>query len=357
MPSRAHDAFSKKVLRVDAAAPLSAALGEFRRRRASHVAVFAQGQCLGASSFSDADLSSGDATFDDLVRHQPCPTVSDATSLDDLGQLFSDAKTDALVVNNDQGEYVGVVTRQSLLEASRQNNEPFQITDRNAQVGIFHTTASGEYLSVDARWCEITGMPQELALGNGWGNAIHPEDRDRIVQQWSLATKEKQPFAEEYRFLTPAKGPTWVLGQVVAETDSNGVVVGYVGIVTDVTDRKKAAASLIEMNVALSNAMPGISRLDIEGRYVEVNDFYARALGFEPQELIGNSWSPTVHPEDVPVAIEAYEAMCRAGKSEFEARAVRKDQSLFHKRVLMVRIDDANGVMTGHHCFMRDISE
>jgi PAS domain S-box-containing protein len=139
--------------------------------------------------------------------------------------------------------------------------------------------------------------------------------------------------------------------------DEAGKLVSIEGTLLDITEWKLAADATSQLNIALSNAVPGISRLDTAGRYDEVNEFYAGSLGYQPHELIGHDWSSTVHPDDMFDAVQAYEAMRRDGKAEFEARAVRKDGSQFHKRVLMVRIDDADGVMTGHHCFMRDITE
>jgi PAS domain S-box-containing protein len=125
----------------------------------------------------------------------------------------------------------------------------------------------------------------------------------------------------------------------------------------EVTERKRAEEALREMNMALANAMPGISRLDPEGRYVNVNEAYARMIGYEPGEMIGMHWEPTVHPDDRRHLIAAYQHMVSEGKAEFEARAVRKDDSVFHKHVLMVKRVDKEGHFIGHHCFMRDITE
>ena len=125
----------------------------------------------------------------------------------------------------------------------------------------------------------------------------------------------------------------------------------------EIAERAKAEQALAEINVALSNAMPGISRLDKRGHYLEVNGTYARMLGYSPQELIGGSWEPTLHPDDRPMALRAYAAMLRDGIGEFEARALRKDGSSFFKHVMMVRIASPAGDVLGHHCFMRDISE
>jgi len=139
--------------------------------------------------------------------------------------------------------------------------------------------------------------------------------------------------------------------------DRDNKIKGYVVNGRDITKYKHASDQLSEMNMALSNAMPGIARLDTEGRYLEVNDYYANVLGYKPTELIGGGWSPTVHPDDMSVALQAYEKMCGEGKSEFETRAIRKDGSLFYKALLMVRTNAPDGSMTGHHCFMRDITE
>jgi PAS domain S-box-containing protein len=121
--------------------------------------------------------------------------------------------------------------------------------------------------------------------------------------------------------------------------------------------RQQDEASIRNINLALSKAMPGISRINKNGQYVEVNGAYAKMLGYEPSELIGLSWEISVFPEDLPVPLAAYQTMLDEGQSEFEARAVRKDGSVFFKHVLLVKEFDLHGNQVGHHCFMRDITD
>ena len=111
------------------------------------------------------------------------------------------------------------------------------------------------------------------------------------------------------------------------------------------------------MNIALTHATPGISLLDKEGRYLQINETYATLLGHSPEELLGRSWKLTVHPDDHATALTAFEVMWAIGKGEFEARAVRKDGSIFYKHVVMVKGVTIAGGHEGYHCFMRDISE
>ena len=116
MSNTANDVLSRMVLHVDAAAPVTETLDKLRTLLASHVAVIMQGQCLGVVNVHDVYFAASDAKFGDLVDVRPYTPVSDTTSLEELDQLFTDAIVDTRVVHNDQGEFVGVVTRQSLLE-------------------------------------------------------------------------------------------------------------------------------------------------------------------------------------------------------------------------------------------------
>jgi PAS domain S-box-containing protein len=127
--------------------------------------------------------------------------------------------------------------------------------------------------------------------------------------------------------------------------------------IRDITERKQAGEVQRETDVALANALPGISRLDPERRYVHVNEAYAHMLGYEPSEMVSIDWALTVHPDDRGIALAAYQRMLNEGKAEFEARAVRKDGSIFHKHILMVKRVNKEGNFIGHYCFMRDISE
>jgi len=114
-------------------------------------------------------------------------------------------------------------------------------------------------------------------------------------------------------------------------------------------------SALFEAHTAVELAMEGISRLNEQGRYLSVNTQYAALLGYRPEELIGQPWQITVHPDDYPVVQTAFKQMLETGRGEAEIRGLRKDGSLIHKQVVIVKPDPTT--MSGHYCFMRDITE
>lgn len=132
---------------------------------------------------------------------------------------------------------------------------------------------------------------------------------------------------------------------------------GLLVFLLDMSRRHATEVELLEMSSALGNAVEGIARLDLEGRYVALNRAYAQALGYEAEEMIGMHWEETLHPDDIPIIKTAYQQMLERGKVVTEVRARRKDGFIFYEEVVLVPAHDLHDRMIGHHCFIRDITE
>lgn len=126
------------------------------------------------------------------------------------------------------------------------NELKYQTLIRMSPVGIFLTDATGYTVYVNPRWCEITGLTVDEALGNGWIDAVVAEDREWLMSGWDKATADTSSSTVEYRFLKSDGSVTWVLGQAIPEVDSEGTVMGYVGTITDITLLKNFETELTE---------------------------------------------------------------------------------------------------------------
>ncbi len=108
------------------------------------------------------------------------------------------------------------------------------------------TDRDGDCLFVNECWSAMAGLSPEEARGAGWIRALHPDDRERISRAWYAAAEARRPFAEEYRFRTPRGEVTWIHGRAVELLDEAGRVSGYLGTLTDVTQRREAVEALEE---------------------------------------------------------------------------------------------------------------
>ena len=89
----------------------------------------------------------------------------------------------------------------------------------------------------------MAGLTTAQALGEGWTQSLHPENGSRVLSQWYCAVKEKLPCKLEYRFCH-GDLTTWVFCQAVPEIAKSGEVLGYLGTLTDLRDRKQAELAL-----------------------------------------------------------------------------------------------------------------
>jgi len=142
----------------------------------------------------------------------------------------------------------------------RESEERYEHLARVLPVGIFHTDAAGSTTYVNPAWCRIAGLDAGQALGLGWLRAVHPDDRGRLGLGWRQASGRQQESTDEYRFLRPDGTMAWVMGRATPEFDAEGRIVGYVGTVTDITERKQAEQRLHESEERLrrlSDNLPG----------------------------------------------------------------------------------------------------
>jgi PAS domain S-box-containing protein len=152
------------------------------------------------------------------------------------GRRFSDAEKELLTFVSQQ--VATAITRKRAEEALRRSEQRYHSLAVLSPVGLFQTDSAGRCLYVNERWCEMTGLDTQTAMGEGWAGALHPQDRERVFDEWRRATEAGLGFKSEYRFRRPDGGVTWVLGHSAAQRDPAGHVIGHVGTITDVTERK-----------------------------------------------------------------------------------------------------------------------
>lgn len=250
-----------------------------------------------------------------------------------------------------------LIRRKQAEAALQESQRSYQTLTEASPICIFQTDTSGNCNYVNQRWSEVTGLSFEASLNLGWASILHPDDRDRVFAEWFQSVAARVMFNSEYRFLCLNGTIIWVICQALPEIANDGEVIGYIGTVTDISERKLVEQEIRQLSTALENAVEGISRLDTQGRYVAVNKAYASTVGYQPAEMIGMEWQPTVHPDERENMIAAYQEMLEVGKVEAQTRGIRKDGSIFYKQVVMTTAYDEQHNFIGHYCFMKDISD
>jgi len=160
------------------------------------------------------------------------------------------------------------------LELKKSENK-FRVLVSSVPVGIYQTDEHGSCIYVNEKWSDLTGLSEAEAIGTGWTNTLHPEDRNIVFDEWNSSVSEHRQFQLEYRFKTPLGVENWVVGVAAAIDLEHGESSGYIGSVTNITDRKHMESALEESRSSLQtifdNEPECIKILDVDGLILQMN--------------------------------------------------------------------------------------
>ena len=158
--------------------------------------------------------------------------------------------------------------REALERESRAERRRFATLTSRAPIGIFETDAAGRTTYANAALLEIVGVDLDTVLAGGIAEALHPGDRERVLDGWPPKAAKGQTFAGEYRFLRPTGEIRWVVAHSTPLTDDEGRITGHVGSVLDVTERHLAEQ---RTRTIVDRIAEAISVIGPDGVHIQVN--------------------------------------------------------------------------------------
>lgn len=182
-------------------------------------------------------------------------------------------------------------------------------------------------------------------------DTITPYPADRLPLLRAISGEE---VTDELIFVRNPRHPNgiWISANARPLRDLFGKIIGGVLGLRDVTDRMLATEEVKRMNIALSNAVDGISQIDSEGMFLSANDAFGQMIGYQESELIGERWGFFVTEGDCARVSNAFEHMMTAGKAELDVRVIKKDGSLLDVHCVLMKDKHA-----GFFFFMKDMTE
>ncbi|RYE81776.1 MAG: hybrid sensor histidine kinase/response regulator [Oxalobacteraceae bacterium] len=119
---------------------------------------------------------------------------------------------------------------------------------------VWISDADGRVDYVNSRWTDYTGYTLERLHAEGWQALNHPDDRPLLQTEWSAAQSGKRGLEVEFRYRRHDGMWRWFLGRTVPILDEAGEIVRWVGITTDIHDRKVMEEELRTKAQALQEA-------------------------------------------------------------------------------------------------------
>jgi PAS domain S-box-containing protein len=126
------------------------------------------------------------------------------------------------------------------LERLRHSEERYRTLAAVSPVGLYRTDLNGCCTYVNDHLCGILGLAQEAVIGRVVTFSVHPDDMEWVMETWQASVSRGLPFHAEYRLLRSDSRIVWVMGNALTDKAADGSAIGYVGTVSDITERKQA---------------------------------------------------------------------------------------------------------------------
>lgn len=139
--------------------------------------------------------------------------------------------------------YRDVSERKRIQSELRKSEERYRsLINATAEI-VWTNSAEGRMLGPQPGWGEFTGQAEAQYSNYGWSEAVHPEDVHETLRAWKHSVETNTPFLTEHRVRRFDGVYRKFAVRAVAVLEHDGSVREWVGVHTDVTERRAMEAA------------------------------------------------------------------------------------------------------------------
>src|SRR5262249_36328068 len=196
----------------------------------------------------------------------------------------------------------------------------------------------------------------------GWAEAIHPDDREKLVEEWQSSLASGTPVDTEARIRRFDSSYRWFLIRANPLRGESGEIIKWYGTNIDIEDRKRGEAVLRARELSwrqIVDSIPGfVATTSAMGEVEFLNHQTLEYFGRTKEELKDWALIDAVHPDDLPRVIQERKKSIETGQIfDIEHRCRRADgvYRWFQVRGLPVR--NAEGKISVWYLLLTDIGD
>ncbi len=234
---------------------------------------------------------------------------------------------------------------------------------------LLNNTGAGIYIVQDKKFVyinpyfeELSGYTMEELAGKPSLDLVHPDDKKLVRQKVVDILKNRAADnTYEYRFLKKNGEVVWVLERITSMEYMGARAA--MGSFMDINQRKvleEALATSEEWHRAiLSQMQDACYEVDLEGKYLFVNDSMCRGLWYTQDEIMGQSSDMIVPESDRQLCSDQFRKVFETGKPNtgFAHRVRRKDGAVGYAETSISLLRNPQGEPYAFLCVGRDITQ
>lgn len=238
------------------------------------------------------------------------------------------------------------ITGRKLAEASLRDSEQRfkQVTESIQEVFWLTNADKTETIYISPAYEKIWGRSCASLYDSpkDWLLAIHPEDRDRMLEAVS-SSPVKSSLSDEFRIIRPDGSICWIHSRAFPVLDEHGKVYRIAGISEDITLRKRSEFQLALLAHGVETTGEMICITDLKDCFVFTNPAFREALGYTKEEIIGKTPAIIHSPNNPPLLLQQILEQSHVGSWSGEVLNVRKNGTEFPIFLRTSQIKDQGG--------------
>ena len=181
---------------------------------------------------------------------------------------------------------------------------------------LWVTEPDGTCTYLNQHWYDLTGQRQDEALGFGWLEMTHPDDKQRTGKLFLEANREQKRFKASYRLRTKDGSYRWAIDIGQPRFAPDGAYRGMIGTVVDMHEQYAAEEKLRESEQQFRDFSNNLHNLawiaDADGYIFWYNQRWYDYTGTTLEEMKGWGWEKVHHPDHIaPVVAFVKDAWTR----------------------------------------------
>lgn len=185
--------------------------------------------------------------------------------------------------------------QKSIERVLRESEEHYRVLAEVVPQIIWESRADGFFTYANSHWLRYSGMSQRELLGTGWLDAVHPSQRDQLLEKWQEAVRGGREYESEILLRRAQDGMyRWHIMRALALQDSRGGVRKWIGSLVDIHERKKSAQEL----QTLANFIPQLAWIaNPRGDIYWLNQRWYDYTGSNYEQLRDHGWLDVIVEE------------------------------------------------------------
>ena len=254
-----------------------------------------------------------------------------------------------------------ITERMRVEEELRKRGKEITFIAENVPALFSYLDGNGCYRFINKRYEEWFNIPRAQIIGKHYKEVLGESVSEQIKGFVEAALR-----GEEVNYEAPLPylhgGLRWVSAKYVPSIDDQGKLIGFFGLVTDITERKHMEETLSKskekFGELFDNAPVGYFEYDKQGRISNVNRTEAEMLGYTFEEMVGQPvWKFIVEEKVARNQILSKLTGTMSPARGLERTYRRKDGTTFPALIEDRILKDSDGKIVGIRCTIQDITK